>query len=201
MIKTFSDRIKAFHEEFTIHGGHRGRAHSQDVRNLTGNFWIYRKRGWSLELDKIRLLDCPNLPKFHFKPGKSSDMLLCTEIPGSCIIRWYVYDTITLIVYRKSIEMVEEGRDVDDFIKSWHDMFRLGGLMVTFSWLIHSIISNSLLKKYLMPQKGHERGTGHIIFVSRIESVIHLWRLKSMIVSRKVLWTPSKESLTSSRWQ
>lgn len=68
--------------------------------------------------------------------------------------------------------MVEEGRDVENLIKSWHDMFRLGGLVATLPWLIHPVISNSLLKKYLMPQKGQKHGAGHIMSVSYIGSSI-----------------------------
>lgn len=62
--------------------------------------------------------------------------------------------------------MVEQGRDVQDLIKSWHDMFHLGGLVATLPWLIHPIISSPVLKNYLMPQKGQSRGSGYVMSVS-----------------------------------
>ena len=64
--------------------------------------------------------------------------------------------------------MVKSGQDVDHLIKSWHDMFRLGGLVATLPWLVHPIISFPLLRQYLMPQPGHKSGSGHIMSVSMI---------------------------------
>lgn len=61
--------------------------------------------------------------------------------------------------------MVEEGRDVNELILQWHNIFTLGGLVATLPWLIHPIISNSLLRGILMPHKGHATGSGHIMAV------------------------------------
>lgn len=62
--------------------------------------------------------------------------------------------------------MVEAGHDVENLIKSWHDMFRLGGLVATLPWLIHPLINAYPFNKYLMPRKGHRSGSGHIMSVS-----------------------------------
>ena len=86
--------------------------------------------------------------------------------PSWYIIRWYVYDTITHLTYGKPAGMVEQGRDVQNLIKSWHDMFHLGGLVATLPWLIHPIICSPVLKNYLMPQKGQSRGSGYVMSVS-----------------------------------
>ena len=80
--------------------------------------------------------------------------------------RYYVYDSITHLIYGKTAGMVEAGYDVENLIKSWHDMFRLGGLVATLPWLIHPLINAYPFNKYLMPQKGHRSGSGHIMSVS-----------------------------------
>ncbi|KAL8901482.1 MAG: hypothetical protein Q9207_005180 [Kuettlingeria erythrocarpa] len=77
--------------------------------------------------------------------------------------RWYVYDTITHLIYGHPFGLVEKGADVEGLIKSWHDMFFLGGLVATLPWIIHPLITTWPLKKYLMPQKGQSYGSGAIM--------------------------------------
>lgn len=79
--------------------------------------------------------------------------------------------------------MVEEGRDVDRLISEWHRVFTLGGLIATLPWLINPIIRNRYLKTFLMPSKGHNTGSGHIMSVSEV------FRLLKMItpMSRRLM--------------
>jgi len=79
--------------------------------------------------------------------------------------RYYVYDTITTLLYGRPVGMIEQGRDVDNLIESWHDMFTMGGLVATLPWLVHPVITSWLFKDYLMPRKGHKGGSGHIMSV------------------------------------
>ena len=79
--------------------------------------------------------------------------------------RWHVYDTITQLIYGKPVGMVEKGEDVNGLIKHWHHVFTLGGLVGTLPWLIHPIITNNWLKRFLMPNKSHHSGAGHIMNV------------------------------------
>ena len=64
--------------------------------------------------------------------------------------------------------MVEKGSDVDGLIREWHRMFPWGGLLASLPWLINPILLNNLLKRYLMPSKMQNIGTGHIMSVSTI---------------------------------
>ena len=82
--------------------------------------------------------------------------------------RWHVYDTITNLIYGKPVGMVETGSDVNDLIKEWHRMFPMGRLLASLLWLIHLILSNSILRPLLMPSKAHGVGSGHIMLVSFI---------------------------------
>ena len=82
------------------------------------------------------------------------------------IRRWHVYDTITRLIYGRPVGMILQGRDVDDLITKWHDIFTLGGLVATLPWLIHPIISAPWLRNFLMPRKGHSFGSGYIMSVS-----------------------------------
>ena len=92
--------------------------------------------------------------------------------------RYYVYDSITHLIYGKTAGMVEAGHDVENLIKSWHEMFRLGGLVATLPWLIHPLINAYPFNKYLMPQKGHRSGSGHIMSVSArsVQTRRSIWR-------------------------
>ena len=65
--------------------------------------------------------------------------------------------------------MIKEGNDVYGLIREWHAVFPLGGLVSTLPEIIHPLITNRWLKKYLMPQKGHKRGSGHIMSVSNVK--------------------------------
>lgn len=74
---------------------------------------------------------------------------------------------MTHLIYGKSVGMVERGCDVDGLISEWHHVFTLGGLVATLPWLIHPIITNPWLKRFLMPSKLHSTGSGHIMSVSQ----------------------------------
>lgn len=58
---------------------------------------------------------------------------------------------------------IEQERDVEDLIKSWHDMFLLGGLVATLPWLVHPLLTSWPLNKYLMPRKGLPYGSGYVM--------------------------------------
>ena len=79
--------------------------------------------------------------------------------------RWYIYDTVTHLIYGEPAGFVAQEKDVNALIESWHDMFRLGGLVATLPWLIHPLITSWPLKRYLMPHKGQSRGSGAIMSV------------------------------------
>lgn len=80
-------------------------------------------------------------------------------------VRFYVYDTITTLLYGVPVGMIQEGREVDDLIVSWHDMFALAGLVATLPWLINTAITTWPFKSSWMPRKGHSGGAGHIMNV------------------------------------
>lgn len=87
-------------------------------------------------------------------------------------LRWYIYDTITQLIYGTPAGMVESGSDVDHLIGEWHRAFTLGGLVATLPWLMDPIITNRYLKPFLMPSKRHDIGSGHIMRVG-----VQSWRL------------------------
>ena len=67
------------------------------------------------------------------------------------------------MIYGRSVGFVEKEKDVEDLIKSWHDMFLLGGLVATMPWLVHPLITSWPLKKFLMPRKGLSHGSGSVM--------------------------------------
>ena len=79
--------------------------------------------------------------------------------------RWYVYDAVTHLIYGEPAGFVDQEQDVDGLIEAWHDMFRLGGLVATLPWLIHPLITSWPLKRYIMPHKGQDSGSGSIMSV------------------------------------
>lgn len=93
-------------------------------------------------------------------------------IASSDIFRFYVYDAITLLIYGKSVGMVDSGHDVDHLISDWHQVFTLGGLIATLPWLISPIIKSRYMKRFLMPHKRHGSGSGHVMMVSLIFDMI-----------------------------
>ncbi|KAL8956243.1 MAG: hypothetical protein Q9193_006180 [Seirophora villosa] len=69
------------------------------------------------------------------------------------------------MTYGEATGMVEQGRDVNGMISEWHRVFTLGGLVATLPWLINPLIHHPLLKRFLMPSKQHDWGSGHIMLV------------------------------------
>ena len=94
--------------------------------------------------------------------------------------------------------MVESGCDVDCLISDWHHEFTLGGLVATLPWLVHPIITNRWFKRFLIPSKGNNMGSGHIMSVSEAScSLQNLGVLKWLMpisVPRKVFQVSSGQS-------
>ena len=113
----------------------------------------------------VSVLPCHGFPKVSHDASFSP---LTTHFQEACSdnSRWYVYDTITQLIYGVPAGMVENGRDVDHLIKEWHHIFTLGGLIATLPWLINPIITSRYLKPFLMPSKRHGTGSGHVMTVS-----------------------------------
>ncbi len=112
--------------------------------------------------------------------------------------RWHVYDTMTHLIYGKSVGMVQSGCDVDGLISEWHHMFTLGGVVATLPWLIRPLITNQWLKKFLMPTKGDSRGSGHIMSVSEATVLVRVFGvlkwLRFISVARKTVQISSGKS-------
>ena len=110
--------------------------------------------------------------------------------------RFYVYDTITQLIYGHPAGMVQQGQDVGGLIQAWHDMFRLGGLVATLPWLVHPIV-----KRFFMPQKGDMRGSGKIMskhetyFQNRLQNP-HLARPGNLFDSFKQTSNPDGTPMT-----
>ncbi|KAL8671556.1 MAG: hypothetical protein Q9168_003941 [Polycauliona sp. 1 TL-2023] len=88
------------------------------------------------------------------------------------------------MVYGESTEMVQQGHEVNGLITEWHQAFTLGGLVASLPWLINPLIHNPLFKKYLMPSKRQDWGSGHIML--------------NTLVTREDVRPPTPETITSS---
>lgn len=80
--------------------------------------------------------------------------------------RWFVYDTMTEIIYGNAIGMVANCSETDGLIQEWHRMFPIGGLLASLPWLFGPVVSNRWLKPFLMPNKANKSGSGYIMSVS-----------------------------------
>ncbi|KAL8800722.1 MAG: hypothetical protein Q9182_004965 [Xanthomendoza sp. 2 TL-2023] len=67
------------------------------------------------------------------------------------------------MVYGEATGMVQQGQEVDGLITEWHRVFTLGGLVASLPWLINPLIHHPLLKRFLMPSKRQDWGSGHIM--------------------------------------
>ncbi|KAL8974487.1 MAG: hypothetical protein Q9197_001277 [Variospora fuerteventurae] len=89
--------------------------------------------------------------------GKGSSLDLANYI------RWHIYDTVTKMIYGEATGMVEQGCEVNGLISEWHRAFTLGGLVATLPWLINPLIHHPFFKRFLMPSKRQDWGSGHIM--------------------------------------
>lgn len=70
-----------------------------------------------------------------------------------------------MMVYGEATGMVERSREVNGLISEWHRTITLGGLVASLPWLIIPLIHHPLLKRFLMPSKRQDWGSGHIMLV------------------------------------
>lgn len=130
-------------------------AHKEQMKALAPSYSMHNLKLLEDEVEERVHMVISTLRERHCRRNKPADLSEWT--------RWYVYDTITHLIYGHPVGFVEKGADVDNLIGSWHNMFLLGGLVSTLPWLVHPLITSWPLKKFIMPHKGLPYGSGAIM--------------------------------------
>jgi hypothetical protein len=80
--------------------------------------------------------------------------------------RWFAYDMICQLSFGEPIGFVEQGKDVENLIKNFHDMAPFAAVVGALPWLCKPILEHPLTRRFAMPKPGDSSGTGKIMAVS-----------------------------------
>jgi cytochrome P450 len=82
--------------------------------------------------------------------------------------RWFAYDMICQLSFGEPIGFVEQGKDVENLIKNFHDMAPFAAVVGALPWLCKPVLEHPLTRRFAMPKSGDSSGTGKIMAVSSL---------------------------------
>ena len=81
------------------------------------------------------------------------------------LIRWFLLDTMTDVIFSEPSGFIKQGRDVDGMIEGLRDMSLFALLLGTFPWLVNPIIDRPFFRKWFIPRSGDMKGAGIMMSV------------------------------------
>ena len=81
------------------------------------------------------------------------------------LIRWFLLDTMTDVIFSEPSGFIKQNRDVDGMIEGLRDMSLFALLLGTFPWLVNPIINRPFFRKWFIPRSGDKKGAGIMITV------------------------------------
>jgi hypothetical protein len=80
---------------------------------------------------------------------------------------------ICQLSFGEPIGFVEQGKDVENLIKNFHDMASFAAVVGALPWLCKPTLEHPLTRRFAMPKSGDSSGTGKIMAVG---SSMTFWR-------------------------
>jgi hypothetical protein len=93
---------------------------------------------------------------------------------------------ICQLSFGEPIGFVEQGKDVENLIKNFHDMAPFVAVVGALPWLCKPILEHPLTRRFAMPKSGDSSGTGNIMAVSilltLLRSVTYLMQFRDRLL-------------------
>ena len=105
--------------------------------------------------------------------GSVSSSLGCPRQSFKCFRRWYLYDTITDLLFGKPLGFVRQGADVDGLLATFRNTGWVIGLMALFPYILNPLFRLPTIGKYLLPSSGDSIGIGKVMKVAGWNLLCH----------------------------
>ncbi len=102
----------------------------------------------------------------HFRLDQVSrtayeDMLELTHF-----FRWYLYDTMTHVMFQRRLGFLDKGRDVRGLLAAFRHTTFVIGLMALFPYLLGPLVKLPVIKNLVLPRSSDKQGVGKAMKVS-----------------------------------